>query len=103
MANYAVIDNQTVINTIVADSLEVAQEVTGQTCIEYTDEAPLGVNWYWDTTANAYIQPAPYASWVYNYELKAWEAPTPMPEPEEGQYCVWNEETVSWNLISIEQ
>ena len=102
MANYAVIDNETVINTIVADSLEVAQEVTGQTCIEYTDEAPLGINWYWDATANGYIMPAPYASWVYDYELKAWEAPIPMPEPAEGQSCVWNEETVSWDLVNIE-
>ena len=95
MANYAVIDNETVINTIVADSLEVAQEVTGQTCIEYTDEAPLGVNWYWDSTADAYIIPAPHASWAYNYELKTWEAPTPMPT-EEGKGYNWDEETTSW-------
>ena len=101
MANYAVIDNGTVINTIVADSLEVAQEVTGQTCIEYTDEAPLGINWYWDATADAYIMPAPYASWVYNYELKVWEAPTPMPTPEEGQSYNWNEETTSWDLVNL--
>jgi hypothetical protein len=95
MANYAVIDNGTVINTIVADSLEVAQEVTGQTCIEYTDESPLGVNWYWDATADAYITPAPYASWVYNYTAKIWEAPTPMPT-EEGMGYTWDEATTSW-------
>jgi hypothetical protein len=100
MANYAVIDNQTVINTIVADSLEVAQETTGQTCIEYTDEAPLGVNWYWDTVANAYIIPSPHASWIYNYESKVWEAPTPMPT-EEGKGYNWNEETQSWDEFEI--
>lgn len=96
MANYAVIDNGTVINTIVADSVEVAQEVTGKTCIEYTDESPLGVNWYWDATADAYIQPSPHTGWIYNYESKVWEAPTPMPEVE-GKYYVWNDETQSWD------
>jgi hypothetical protein len=95
MANYAVIDNGTVINTIVADSLEVAQEVTGQTCIEYTEENPLGVNWSWDATADAYIIPSPYASWVYNYTAKTWEAPTPMPT-EEGMGYTWDEATTSW-------
>ena len=102
MANFAVIDNGTVINTIVADSQEVAEAVTGFGCAEYTEENPLGINWYWDNTANGYIPPAPYASWVFNYELKVWEAPTPMPTPEEGQSYNWNEETTSWDLVSLE-
>lgn len=100
MANYAVIDNQKVINVIVADSAEIAEEITGKTCIEYTNEAPLGINWYWDATADAYIMPAPYASWVYNYELKVWEAPTPMPT-EEGKGYTWNEETTTWDSFNL--
>ena len=95
MANYAVIDNGTVINTIVADSLEVAEEVTGKTCVVFTDENPIGINWYWNEAANAYIIPAPYASWVYNSETKTWSAPTLRPE-EEGKTYTWNEETTSW-------
>jgi hypothetical protein len=101
MANYAVIDNGTVINTIVADSIEVAQELTGQTCLEYTEENPLGIDWYWDNTANAYIQPSPYTGWTYNYESKIWEAPTPMPEVE-GKGYNWNNETQSWDEFDIE-
>lgn len=100
MANYAVIDNGTVVNTIVADSIEIAQELTGLTCLEYTDEAPLGVNWYWDNTANEYIAPSPYASWVYNYDLKFWEAPVAMPV-EEGKGFAWNEETTSWDSFDL--
>jgi hypothetical protein len=102
MANYAVIDNGTVINTIVAESQEIAAEITGLTVLEYTEENPLGINWYWDATADAYITPAPYASWVYNYTAKIWEAPTPMPTPEEGQSYNWNEATTSWDLVSLE-
>lgn len=40
MADYAVINNNTVINTIVADSLEIATEITEETCVEYTDDNP---------------------------------------------------------------
>lgn len=101
MANYAVIDNQKVINVIVADSIEVAEEITGKTCIEYTEEVPLGIDWYWNDTADTYIMPAPFSSWAYNYELKVWEAPTPMPTLSEGQYCNWNEETTSWEIIDL--
>ena len=48
MANYAVIENNKVINVIVADSKEVAEEVTGKTCIEYTEETPAGIGWDYD-------------------------------------------------------
>lgn len=37
MANFAVIDNNKVINIIVADSLADAEAVTSKTCIDYTD------------------------------------------------------------------
>ena len=38
MAKYAVIDNELVINIIVADSKEIAEEASGKLCIEYTTE-----------------------------------------------------------------
>jgi hypothetical protein len=37
MATFAVIDNGIVENCIVADSLEIAERVSGKTCIEYED------------------------------------------------------------------
>jgi hypothetical protein len=48
MANYAVIENEKVVNVIVADSLEIAQEVTRTLCIEVSLEpgAP-GIGWYY--------------------------------------------------------
>lgn len=45
MANYAVIQNNKVVNVIVADSKETAEEVTGSTCIEYTETNPAGIGW----------------------------------------------------------
>jgi hypothetical protein len=36
--NFAVIENGVVTNTILADSKAIAEEVTGATCVAYTDE-----------------------------------------------------------------
>ena len=49
MANYAVIKNGVVDNVIVADTKEIAETVTGLTCIEYENilGAP-GVGWTYD-------------------------------------------------------
>jgi hypothetical protein len=38
MAIYAVVENNTVMNIIVADSKEIAEKVTGKLCIESTQE-----------------------------------------------------------------
>jgi hypothetical protein len=46
--NFAVISENSVVNIIVADSKEVAEEVTGFTCVEYTDENPAGIGWNYD-------------------------------------------------------
>jgi hypothetical protein len=48
MANFAVIKNGVVNNVIVADIKEVAELVTGLTCVEYTDENPAGIGWTYD-------------------------------------------------------
>lgn len=48
MANYAVMSGNTVSNIIVCDSKEVAEQVTGMTCIEYTNENPAGIGYTWD-------------------------------------------------------
>jgi hypothetical protein len=45
MANYAVVQNDKVTNVIVADSKEIAEQVTGLTCVEYTDENPASIGW----------------------------------------------------------
>jgi hypothetical protein len=46
--NFAVIENNLVKNIIVAESKAIAEEVTGKTCIEYTDENPAGIGWAYD-------------------------------------------------------
>jgi hypothetical protein len=40
MSKYAVIENDMVVNVVVADSKGVAEQITGETCVLYTDENP---------------------------------------------------------------
>ena len=48
MANFAVIKDGVVTNVIVADTKEIAELVTGLTCVEYTEEKPAGIGWTYD-------------------------------------------------------
>ncbi len=40
MPNFAVINNGKVVNTIVADSKTIAEEITGLLCVEYIETNP---------------------------------------------------------------
>lgn len=48
--NFAVISGNSVTNIIVADSKEVAEEVTGATCVAYTDANPAHIGLGYDGT-----------------------------------------------------
>jgi len=45
MATFAVINSDIVENIIVADTKEIAEQVTGKECIEYTDSNPANIGW----------------------------------------------------------
>jgi len=49
MPNFAVIESNIVINTIVADNLEIAETVTGKKCIDIT-ETFFGIDDIWNGT-----------------------------------------------------
>lgn len=48
MANYAVIINDIVNNIIVADTQEIAETATQQTCVEITEETGISAGWKYD-------------------------------------------------------
>ena len=56
MSNFAVIQNNKVSNVIVAESKEIAETVTGLTCIEYTPE--INCNIGWDYIDGVFSEPA---------------------------------------------
>jgi hypothetical protein len=57
MATFAVIKNGLVVNTILADSQEIAEQCNPECiCIEYTQENPVSINWTYDGVS--FTQPA---------------------------------------------
>ena len=48
MKTFAIIEDQVVVNVIVAESLEIANELTGQVCVEYTEENPAHIGLTFD-------------------------------------------------------
>jgi hypothetical protein len=49
---------------------------------------------------NNFIPPAPWPSWVLDTNLRKWNPPIPMPYDE--NLYLWNEETLSWEELYIE-
>lgn len=94
MPNFAVLDGENVLNTIVAESKAIAEEVTGKTCVEFTTESAQAGGTY---VGGVFIPRKPYASWVLNAD-NVWEAPDAYPEfdEENPKYYTWNESTTSW-------
>ena len=53
-----------------------------------------GKDFIFDEKLDLFFPPKPFESWVFNFEIMAWEAPEPLPESE--NYYFWDEDTVSW-------
>lgn len=58
MATFAMMNGNTVSNTIVADDKEVTEAALRCTLIEYTAENPAGIGWTYDPETGRFIPPA---------------------------------------------
>jgi hypothetical protein len=94
MPNFAVIEGKNVINTILAESKTIAEEVTGKTCVEYTNESAETGGTYVD---GVFIQHKPFESWVLNSNNQ-WEAPIDQPIFDENnpKNYIWDESITKW-------
>jgi hypothetical protein len=97
--NFAIIEDGIVVNTIIADSKAIAEEVTGLTCIEYTTEPAEPGGTYSD---GAFIARKPYPSWVTDGS-SGWLAPVDYPEidAENPKIYSWDEDSVSWVEVQV--
>jgi hypothetical protein len=59
MANFAVIVENVVVNVIVADTKEIAELVTSETCVEYTEENPAGIGYTYENGTFIYPSQPP--------------------------------------------
>ena len=96
MFNFAVMDNDKVLNTIVAESKDIAEQVTGRTCIEYAPQDKAEPGGTFDGVS--FIQRKPFPSWLLN-EDKHWVAP--IAKPDSGEDWEWDEGALQWKEIIL--
>lgn len=59
-----------------------------------------GKGFLYDSTADAFYAPKPYASWTLNTSTYQWEPPVAYPDADSDERYEWNESTSSWDLIT---
>ena len=97
MKKYAVIEGNNILNTIVSESQEVAENITGKTCVEFTEELAEPGGTYEN---GIFIPRKPFDSWVLNAS-NSWEAPVPYPLDDKSYF--WNEEIRNWEEVPVEE
>jgi hypothetical protein len=60
-----------------------------------------GIGFTYDAEKDAFIPPKPYPSWVLNEETCLWSSPVEY--PLDGNIYLWDEESVSWKLVTENQ
>ena len=56
-----------------------------------------GIGFTYDEENDVFIAPQSFNGWVLNTSTWLWEAP--IDYPDDGNKYIWNEETLSWDLI----
>lgn len=119
IAHYAFLDDNWVVTEVIVgiDETELIEGLApeqwyanfrGQRCVRTSYNGNIrknyaGIGYTYDTERDAFIPPKPFNSWVLDEETCRWEAPVAYPEDAaEGDMYTWNEETTSWELVSVE-
>lgn len=55
-----------------------------------------GIGYTYDSVNDVFYAPQPYPSWILDHTDWLWDAPVPY--PTDGEYYIWDEDTVSWKL-----
>ena len=116
MAHYAKVQNGTVTQVIVAEAdffntfvdtspgewIQTSYNTYGG--VHKLGGTPLrknyaGTGYTYDKTRDAFIPPKPYESWTLNEETCLWDSPVPY--PDDGEPYIWNEETQTWEKLTI--
>lgn len=95
MTTYAVLNSNIVENIIIADSKEIAENVTKKLCIEITQIKPVQIGDIYED--NIFWSTKPYPSWIKG--KTDWEAP--IPYPNDNKMYSWNESTLSWEEVVL--
>ena len=119
MAHFAKIENNLVTQVIVVDNkdtanaegIEVEQigidfcsNLLGGTWKQTSYNGNIrknyaGVGYIYDKSRDAFIAPKPYNSWLLDEDKAQWKAPVDM--PTDKKMYSWNEETQSWDAVTL--
>jgi hypothetical protein len=114
MAHFAHIENNIVTQVIVVDNSDILDEqgneseavgiqfctdLLGGTWVQTSYNGNIrknyaGINYTYDNTRDAFIEPQPYPSWILDEDTCRYEAP--IPYPTDGLMYSWDEETLNW-------
>lgn len=98
MKKFAILENDKIINIVVANSEADLQLVIANNFIEYEENDQVFIGGTYIAEANKFILPKPFDSWLLNYETYRWEAPKLY--PNDGNDYYWNENILNWELVS---
>lgn len=101
MGMFLKIENNVVVDAIIADSKDWCEENLDGEWIETFDSYPDSpykvrgsVGDFYIREFNAFIPPKPFDSWTLDTEFFRWNPPKPFPENPE--LYIWNEEIQDW-------
>ena len=120
MAHYAFLDENNLVTNVIKgiEETELIEGISpeqwyenfqGQKCIRTSINNNIrknfaGIGTYYDEERDAFIPIKPFNSWLLDEDTCLWYAPVQMPEIEEpysGEYYVWNENILNWELSNI--
>lgn len=56
-----------------------------------------GIDFYYDSTRDAFIPPKPFPSWSLNETTCSWDPPTPY--PSDNNLYIWDENLLQWTIV----
>jgi hypothetical protein len=59
-----------------------------------------GIGYTYDPVRDAFIPPKPFDSWLLNEDSCLWEAP--VAHPNDGKFYAWDEESLTWKEVVID-
>lgn len=58
-----------------------------------------GIGYIYDEINDVFYPPKPFDGWSISSETN-WEWTAPVPQPDDGKFYIWNNDTLSWVLVT---
>jgi hypothetical protein len=97
MSKYAKIENNIVVNIIACEDSDISSQNGHHIKVTENTNDPV-IGFEYNSEKNKFRGPQPYESWTLNEDTLVWESPAGE-KPTDGFYK-WNEESLSWDLLS---